>query len=556
MVKFSALRRWLGWAITLRFLNCRVASLLAIMAFFLAGVVQVRHTVDSNAHDLHPDEWHTLYLGTAHVDPWGYTAYTKRVGETVRHLVRILYPLGVYYMNTRMSSDWEAINNEDPDYNYWHYNGGYYLKNNFTDAYFTCSVPICPDPNVQDYIYVMRLTLGIILVLSFLPVMHELFRRSDIIAGVAYGALILYPFLGGASLVFPITEYFYTPSVLIVLFNLSMFLLLRLIRPDTRRDRMVFGTALLGFLSGAALSAHLTGIFVAVPAFLHSVDRVWRTVVWFLFAASSYIAINVWTAESWFSFINETLVNVWNYGGARMKEDTPLAFLPRVMDDLGILFVTAFVFALVWLGGISRRRFLPVYGLGAVIILTIYSLSNVTFYLSRNLALPYVAMGFVLALAVGEAARRATESRFRGVVGVLRYRGAVASLLMVAAALIVVFRIPSAEAVFFEKNAAKARSCESLAVFGMARGRAAAAVGRNDIAVFERLDGPFRLDGPVMDSRSPSEIYSEYNKYVDYECVIVKRRGENKHISNYFALLNHIMSDRVGELFFYKRKPS
>ena len=556
MMKFSDLQRPPGWAIMLRFFNCRVAALLAIVAFLVAGAAQVRDVVDRSAYGLHPDEYHTLYLGTKHLEPWKYSVYTKRVGETTRWLVRFLYPLGVYYMNTRMSLDWEAMN-EDADYEPWHYPGGYYLRNNFTHANFTCT-PMCtvPSANLQDYIFAMRLALGIILVLSFLPVMWELFRRSDIVAGIAYLALILYPLLGGASLVFPPTGHFYTPSVLIVLFNLSMFLVFRLSGRIPRWDEMIFGTALLGVLSGAALSAHLTGIFIAVPAFLHSIDRVWRTAVWFLFTASSYIAINLWTADSVFNFINETLVNVWNYGGARMKDDTSLAFLPRVLDDLGILFVTAFVFTLVWLGGKLKRRFIPVYGLGVVIVLVISQLSNVTYYLSRNLALLYVAMSFVLALAVGEAARRATESRFRGVVDVLRYRGVVASLAMVAAALIVVFRIPSAEAVFFEKNAATARSCGSLAVFGIARGRAAAAVGRNDIAVFERLDGPFRLDGPVMDSRSPGEIYSEYNKYVDYDCVIVKRRGENKHISNYFAPLDHDMSDRVGELFFYKRKPS
>ena len=571
MMKFPDLRRPPGWAIMQRFFNCRVAALLAVAAFFLAGSAQVRDAVDRNAYSIHFDEYHTIYLGTKVLDPWLYGAYTKRVGETTRWFVRFLYPLGVYYMNTRMSLDYEAMK-EEPGHNPWAYPGGYYLRNNFIHAKLECkedqlvqtlSCPY-PFPNLQDYIFAMRLALGIILVLSFLPVMWQLFRRSDIVAGVIYGALILYPFLGGASLVFPHTEYFYTPSVLIILFNLSMFLVLRLIRPDSRWDEMIFGTALLGFLSGAALSAKLTGIFVAVPAFLHSVDRVWRVAVWFLFAASSYIAINFWIAESLFGFINETLSNVWNYGGARVKEDTPLTFLPLVLDDLGILFVTAFVFALVWLGGKLERRFLPVYGLGAVIMLVIWSLSNVSVYLSRNLVLPYVAMSFVQALAVGEAARRVAESRFRGVAGgALRCRGVITSSAMVVVALVVVFRIPSAEAVFFERNAATARSCESLAVFGMARGRAAAAVGWNDIAVFERLDGSVidmnlvrDLRVPVWDSRTPSAIYAEYKKYVDYDCLIVKRQGENKHISNYFATLNHDMMDRVGEFFFYKRKRS
>ena len=88
--------------------------------------------------------------------------------------------------------------------------------------------------------------------------------------------------------------------------------------------------------------------------------------------------------------------------------------------------------------------------------------------------------------------------------------------------------------------------CGDLAVLGLRQDRVIAATGRDDARIFENFTGPF----------ASSEGSRWYEKYTDWECVIVKRKGQNKHISNYFLPVTHNLSDRDGRFFFYIRKHS
>ena len=437
-------------------------------------------------------------------------------------------------MNTRMGNDWELEfsgfpgspgTRETAPFDGWTYPGGYYLAKNFRPE------TVRSDPNVQDYIFAMRFAFGIMAIFSFSWVMWELYRRFDVLSCTVYGAAVL-----GNSLVFDRFSIFYSETSLFILFNLAAVLFLRFVRPGYE------GSVFSGFLAAAALSTKLPGALVAGPALVHAAVRGsgnFRVLILFFSFVGFMAIINFWTAKSYFHFVNETLINVWNYGGRHMTEHDWTGIASKILAEVGAPFAVLFIAAFLYLVSLRRGEFLSIYVLGALILFFTWSLSNATIYLPRNAAPLYVAMSFIVALAAGDAAKRLARGA-----GAFRYRGAVGlCVLLVVAAL---QAPPSVEDVFFGKNAGKIRDCEDVAVLGLPREQAVAAIGRSDAAAFENFAGPFVSSGGGR----------WFEKYVNRDCVIVKREGQNKHISNYFAPLTHDMVDRRGNIFFYKRKIS
>lgn len=524
---------------SLRIFDLRVAALGVVLAFLFTAAVQLHSIVDRNADRWHADEWHTLMLGTHFLDPVN-AAYTLRVGETTRWIVRLLYPLAIYHMNTRMGNDWELEYSglpgtpgspESSPYDGWLYPGGYYLKDNFNDnnAFMT-------DPNVQDYIMAMRLYFGIIAILAFSLVVWELFLRAGLIASAVYSIAIL-----SSSLVFSRFSMFYSETTLFILINLAIFLFLRFDRPNATIS------AFSGMLSAAALSTKLTGGIIAAFMFFYIVRSdpkagAHRVITYLVVTVTSLIAINWFVAGSYFDFVNETLINVYNYSGRHMTERTRVETISLMLEELGAPIVILFVFAILWLSIPPKRSNLPVYALSIVTVSIAWSLAGSSIYLSRNLAPLYVVMSFIVALGIGDASRyfvrgRASVRRFR-------YRGVAAVFAVSIVGFVVVDRESFSEARFFEEAAEGILDCSNIAILGLPRERAISATGRPDAAIFENFAGPYTSEG----------VPRWYRKYTDRECIIVKRKGQNKHISNYFAPITHDLSVRDGRFFFYKRK--
>lgn len=507
-----------------------------VLAFFVCGTVQIHSIAERGADRWHSDEWHTLMLGSQYLFPVN-SAYTVRVGEANRWFVRLLYPFAIYYMNTRMGNDWELEFSgfpgypgtpESAPYDGWTYPGGYYLKKNFNDAGLS-------DPNVQDFIIAMRFMIGIIALLTFSLVIWGLFRRAGLAASASYSVAIL-----TSSLVFDQFNLFYTETVLFILTNCALFLFLSFDRPGIRIS------ALSGIVSGAALSTKLVGVSIAAFMFFYIVMSTpkagaKRVIVFLVSVVICFAAINLFVVGSYFDLVNETLVNVWNYLGRHMTERTRVETISLVAADLGIPIIVLFVFAILWLGVRPRRIYLPVYVLGVASVLILYSLVGGMLYLSRNIAPIYVWISFIVALAMGDAAKHFIRGRAkRG----KTLRGVLAVSLVSIVGFAVLSRQPASEDRFFEENAKKLSDCGDLAVLGLRRDRVIAATGRDDARVFENFTGPFISSGGSR----------WYEEYTDWECVIVKRKGQNKHISNYFLPISHDLSDRDGRFFFYIRK--
>ena len=544
-----------------RIADRRNVALILALAFFIAGAVFVHNLVSRDIARMHIDETTTLFLGTQFLSPWDAAPYPVHVGEMNRWLVRLLYPLGIYYMNTRMGGDREAefLSLPGPPgapnpatYNGWRYPGGYYLKEKFSSEDWNFAEDFKRDPNVQDYVFAMRFAIGLMAILSFSFLIWMFCLKANAVASAVYGVLVL-----SNSIVFSQFQWFYTEASLFLIFNLAMLLYLRA-ETVTYRASVWFG-----FLSAAALSTKLTGILVAAPVFLHVMlhrlrenrerMRDWRFEIYAITFVLSLAAINFWS-KSIFNFVNETLANVYNYSGRRDAEDIPLRYFSETASDIGYPFIILYIGLFFWLVARLRRDLALVYALGVIIAFTVWSLSNATVYVwgARNSAPLYVAMSFIVALGAGNlmelVARKA--GNLGKIVSEACSATAVVAFLVTAIA-VPNLRLSSLEKLFSDDVREAAARCDDMAVIGLSEEDAVRVGGRSDITVFERLDWPLRS------TEEDGRVVRWYEKYTNFDCLIVKRKGENKHISNYFAPLTHDMSIRMGNLFFFEpRAPS
>lgn len=527
------------------------------MAFFLVGAVSVHNLVNRNIARAHIDEYTTIFLGTKFLSPWTGAPYGVQVGEMTRWFVRLLYPFGVYYMNSRMGGDWEGEVLNPPNTrdapvrefrSGWTYPGGYYLREKFLDENFDFFMTdgFERDPNVQDYVFALRFAFGLMVILSFSLVMYALCLKVNAVASAMYGLLVL-----SNSVVYGEFAYFYAETALFLIFNITIFLYLRAETTDNRLS------AWLGFWSAAALSTKMMGILIAVPAFLHILvkrarkgqDKAqdYRLELYAFAFVISLAAINFWS-KSLFDFINETLANVYNYAGRRSAQDIPLRQFSEIISELGGVFVFLYASIFLWLVSRWRRNLAPVYALGVVAAVVTWSLSNASIWSGRNVATVYIAMSFIVALGAGKILETTVRKFHNSAPFFLRRCSAAAiTVFLIATVAIPAVWLPSLDSIFSGEVRAQAR-CDTIAALGLSEEDIFRLTGRNDVEIFNRIDGPVV---PGVDGRTDRS--SEWwKKYTDFDCLVVRRRGENKHISNYFAPFTHEMSIRVGNLFFFE----
>lgn len=583
-IRLPSPRRVLEW----RVFEQRNAAVLLALAFFLVGAVSVHNLVSRNIARGHVDEYHTLFLGSYFLSPWTDASYGVQVGEMNRWFVRLLYPLGIYYMNTRMGGDWEGETLDvsglraPPARNFgyyknvrmdsdwegetadvpslrapparedgWQYPGGYYLKEKFRGASwnFFESSDFERDSNVQDYVFAMRLAFGLMAILSFSLVIYALCSKANAVASAIYGFLILLN-----TSVYKEFSFFYSETSLFIVFNLAMFLYLR---AETITNRI---SIFFGFLSAAALGIKLTGVLIAIPAFLHVLvnrkrisrkDRAqdWRFELYVLTLAISFVGINFWSG-SLFDFINESLANVYNYGGRRTDRDIPLRYFSEIFSELGGVFVISCIAVFLWLVSQWRRDLAPVYALGVVIAIIVLSLSNATVWAVRNVLSLYVAMSFIIALGVGKMLEKAADRNPKSDWDFIRIcSAATMAIFLIFTAAVPAVWLPSLKDIFFSEVRMETGSCDDIAALGLSAEDAVRLTGREDAVAFPRLGGADGGGAHAGQSGRPSPEW--YREYTDFDCLVIDRRGENKHISNYFAPFTHDMRIRVGNFFFY-----
>ncbi len=552
----------------------RYTSALLLLAFFGTAGAWIVHTngLTITSMEKRIDESMTLVYGVrslhpadpdggadAPLHPAPEPITPMRIGETTRWFARLLYPAGVWYMNTRMGGEVSVVSTPRSK---WRYPGGYYLREHYTKThgnpvrYRELSGILARDPNVQDFVFFMRTALGVVAVLCFGLVLWALFDRFNLAAAAAYASLIL-----GSSLVLDQFRIFYAEAALFAIFNLAAFLCIHY-RVSTYR-RVVW----LGILSAAALSTKPTGILVVVPAFLYVLcnmrdlgrSALARVEVFVLVLASSMVLIN-WNASSLFEYVNATLWNVWHYQtGHGLTREGGVRFLLRIVRDLGPLALALFLLAMAWFARAPARRLAPVYALGACAVLLVWSFSDAALYASRNLAPVYVAVSLVAALGIGDLAGKLPAAR--------RHARTAASLGLLLVFLVsgafLVHGMPSASEAFFAGIREPVRRCASIGAIGLPERdlRTLREAANAEVDAFPGIRAPFVLSGDrgkVAHSpaaleflaRNPGYVFDDFARY---DCLVAKREGQTKQLTNFLAPKTHVLQARVGDRFFFAR---
>ncbi len=502
----------------------RYTTVFLLVVFFAASSTWIYNLNSRNIDFGHVDEWHTLILGSRHLDPFSKPVPTVRVGEMNRWFVRLLYPGAIYYMNSHMGGDILLTG--------WEYSGGPYLGKHFTtvDA-------IQRDPNIQDFVFFMRVAFGLLAVGCFCLVLWALFSRFGLAAAAVYGSLIL-----SSPLVFDQFLMFYSETTLFAIFNLAAFLCLR---REMSSYRMA---AYLGILSAAALSTKMTGIIIVATLFAYFTFNVqhrphkaeWRIEIYLLSFLTFLALINL-PSGSISSFVSQTLVNVYHYKtGHEGTAEGGVDFLMKILRHLGYLTVALFLAGLLWQARSPRRQLAWVYILAISVVLVVGGFSNAALLLKRNLASVYVVMSFVIAICLGDFVRgylaNRTSYKVVGTAGLM--------LAFVVSAASLVYGMSSLSDTFFEKNREFIQNCNSMATIGLSNGdlqRLQQSTNVN-IATFPRIRGPFNVS---------TDYEGLFGKYRGYTCLVVRREGQTKQATNFFLPDNYSLKSRVGDLFLF-----
>ncbi len=540
-----------GWRATAP----RVAAVLVPLFFLVAASAWILHTnlrtIDSARYG-RTDEVHTLVLGIKYLIPFKRSALTLQVGETNRWFARLLYPLGVYWMNAHMGGAGQPVA--------WRYPGGHYLREHYVRGGGGPAEVYPRDPNVQDFAFFMRSAFSLLAVGAFCLALWALGRRVHPAAAAAYGGLVL-----GGPVVMEQFRLFYSETSLFILFNLTAFLCLHYDgKAPTYRN-----AAYLGILSALALSAKLTGALVAVPAFLYVAFNMRglgrraapRIEVFLLFFLSLTALVNAGFASP-FEFVNQTLANVWHVkAGHSTPAEEGAALLAAHLGTMEYVAAALFVLAMAWLArSPARGRLVPVYALGAGVALTVWSLADAIYFLARNAAILYVAMSFIAALAAGDLVRRVRAARPR--LGAGLAAGPAAALLASGAAL--VHGLPPLDEEFFARIREPVRQCRDIGAIGLPERdlRTLRGLARGGVDALPRVRPPFVLSGEHLESlkRSPWAARFLERRPLDlsariapYDCLAALREGQTKQITNFLAPKGWTLEARVGDRFFFAR---
>ena len=207
-----------------------------ILFFSFSSFFLLTNSLKNNISNYESDEDLTIAMSFQSI--FGEDYHSTRVGESIRNIGRLIYPLGIYYMNSNMGG--EHINNLT-----WNNNGGFYLYENYEGMWHEKENP---DPNFQDFWFAMRLILGIIVIISFCVASILIFKNIGIIPALFY--------LVFSSFTLNSLDIFYTESLMLITINIII-----VIKYLKNIDYWRF-TFICAFFVVFALNIKLTGVLL------------------------------------------------------------------------------------------------------------------------------------------------------------------------------------------------------------------------------------------------------------------------------------------------------
>jgi hypothetical protein len=485
-------------------------EILVILFFSISSSFLLHNSLKNNISNYESDEDLTIAMSFQSI--FGEDYHSTRVGESIRNIGRLIYPFGIYYMNSNMGG--EHINNLT-----WNMNGGFYLHENYKGMWHEKQYP---DPNFQDFWFAMRFLLGVIVIISFYLATILIFKNNGLLPALFYLVISSYSSFTLSSL-----DVFYTESLMLIVIN---FIITIYYLKEADFWRFTFFCA---FLIAFAINIKLTAVFLVFLVYYLFTFKVGKAnkysneILCLLILFFFYL--NTLFIKDYGSYLNHTLSNIYHFktGHLNVQPDGwyQIKSIFKALGPLGILY---FPMSLIFI--LSRKidkKMIFVYIIIAINLLIVIQFSGVRFFLMRNLNTLFVLMVFSYSLYIANIKYFLNNKPFR----VIAY-----SFI----SFYFIFNFYNKYDLISEKSFAKE-------LVGLKK------LGVVDFSLthFENAQKVQPMEEAYNLTTHDKIIQSRFDSL---DNVVVKRINNNKQYTNYMLPLKFDLIKRKGDLFYFKRK--
>jgi hypothetical protein len=505
-----------------------ISFIIIISAIF---ILQFNKLVNENSLKVNGDEIHTIGWGTKFFEWDDGKVPTVRVGEFNRWMVRIIYPFSIFYMNSYMGGEHFLTG--------WDYPGGYYLEKNFTNNLEWMSDIVNRDVNVQDYVFAQRYILGTILVGLIFLISFQYYIRIGLIFPLSFITLLFFQNIFNSQF-----KIFYSETVL------SILLLLTILFMNLKYLRFV-APLFIGILSACLISTKITGVLIIFVAFIYLISENYKFskikklnifnqnffltyIIYFIAFIFTWRFINSYS-ESLFLNLNETLANVYHYKTGHNLTNPGFYYnLNEFYSEVGIINIFFYFVPVLFL---IFLKFKENFALLFVFLITSFGLMSMLdahIYISRNFGTIQLVYCLLSAYSI--------SILFNS------YSKIILKIFFEYFIVFVIF-ISSVNFFFFSDNKfnkiLEKTNCKNIGLVGVDK-NILDKNNKNDVTLLKNIEPPFHLRS------NPLKIFS---KYVEFDCLVIKRIKMNKQITNFFShQMSIIPVYRSNDLFIFKKK--
>lgn len=357
---------------------------IVLIIVFLCSLALLYNNLSYNISKIYEDEHHTIEMAFKSV--LGEKYESLRVGESSRWLAKMVYPFAIYHMNKCMGGEHYLTK--------WNYSGGFYLKNNYSHIY---SLIENQDPNIQDFWFAMRFACGFLVILSFLIAALLIAKKEGFIVALIYLVLSLY-----SSHVIETLKIFYTESAMLISVNL----LICYYYFDLKKKWLEL--VLLALLIVFIVNIKISGVLLLFPIFYithfkglqRKYTYFYETLLLFIIFFFGIFTINI--SNNWL-YLNEQLSNVYHYQtGHLVTQPSGLYQLKSILRELMPWALIAPIIFLIYIMKNKRKQQNNlIYTFLIISIIYIVQLTDVRFFVKRNLTTIFVLLSFSTAISFG-----------------------------------------------------------------------------------------------------------------------------------------------------------
>jgi hypothetical protein len=431
-----------------------------------------------------------------------------RVGESTRWLARAFIPLATYYMNGKMGGEHYITG--------WNYPGISYLKRNFKDT-----ESINGDPNIQDFVYALKMCLGISVILSFLIASYFLLLNYGSIASIAYFSIAL-----SANLINEMLAIFYTESTLVIIFNLIVVLGLK---SDINNNRRIFWSA---FITAFSISTKLTGVVFIAPIIYTLQDKIrdfltgMKLEVYLALTVGFLLLINVYST-SYIDLLDQTLANVYHLKTGHLSSEPGGIFqIKKIINNLSY-FTPLFLFSCICLIFLDAKNKLFLYSIVISVFLILISMVDVSFSITRNLSTPLVMMVFIISIVSSLLVKKICNKYIFLV------------FLLFPPIFFSYKYFSNFNKITYQSLDIKQAECRKLGYVNVGG------------LIYENSS---EINGMPYAYTLKDQLPTLINQFSGYDCVLVNRINNNKQYTNYILPLYYRLVSRKGDYFLFKIK--